>query len=78
MIFLQKKTKMFYCVNLHLFKSITYCVVTFSSSSPALMASSVGTPSSSSSAVPSMDLFTCFIKALKLEKETNVIIELEV
>lgn len=28
------------------------------------MASSVGTPSSSSSAVPSIDLLTCFIKAL--------------
>lgn len=37
---------------------------TFSSSNPALMASSVGTPSSSSSAVPSIDLLTCFIKAL--------------
>ena len=43
--------------------------LTFSSSSPALMASSVGTPSSSSSAVPSIDLFTCFIKALTDERQ---------
>lgn len=33
------------------------------------MASSVGTPSSSSSAVPSIDLLTCFIKALTKKKE---------
>lgn len=42
----------------------TECRDTLSSSSPALMACSVGTPSSSSSAVPSMDLFTCLISAL--------------
>lgn len=45
---------------------------TFSNSSPALMASSVGTPSSSSSAVPSIDLFTCFIKALRKAEEKEM------
>lgn len=41
------------------------------------MAWSVGTPSSSSSAVPSIDLFTCLIRALnktKINKQINKII----
>lgn len=50
------------------FRSISVFGLTLSSSSPALMASSVGTPSSSSSAVPSIDLFTCFIRALEDKK----------
>lgn len=50
---------------------VCLCFFTFSSSSPALIASSVGTPSSSSSAVPSIDLFTCFINALMRMRETK-------